>query len=191
MSVIVVPLGYGLLLNNELPDASEKTLEKAVKISFENQALIAWTSANYFWPRCQAQEDEIKVKVAENADLKNPPIIGKEGATNSVTEAEDIRQALFEARIELKDTIVVIVADHPHAKSAEYIWRRVFPESIIAITTVEGEWNNKLNPAFLARSKKRWLFANFLRYCVLRIPFVGMKLAKRMKHPISKKGVPE
>lgn len=183
---LVVPLGYGLLSQNKLPDASEKTLREAVRITSKYGTQIAWTSADYFWPECQQEEDQIKIKKAEITGLTTAPIIARRGATNSVTEAEGIYRAVIEAGVELRSKTIVVVADWPHTRSARKIWKLIFPESNIIMISIDGKWD-KSHPAFFCRSELRWLIINIIRHIALIL--FGMKAVSFVRHPISRKDV--
>lgn len=180
---LVVPLGYGLLNRNELPDAAKKTLREAVQITSKHRVPIAWASANYFWPGCEEEENQLKVAEANVAGL-NTELIIAEGVTNTVTEAQSIRQAVIKAGIELQSKTIIVVADWPHTRSALKIWQQVFPESTIIMISIDGRWN-KFHPAFFARSELRWLFINIVRHLGLMV--FGMRFVSLIRHPISKK----
>ncbi|MDO8574372.1 MAG: hypothetical protein Q7R86_01990 [bacterium] len=178
---LVVPLGYGLFNRNELPSAAKKTLREAVQIALKYKVPIAWASANFFWPGGEEKENRLKVSEAKANGLIVMPIITK-GITNSVTEAQSIRQAIIDAKIESQSKTIVVVADWPHARSARKIWRKVFPEAIIILVSINGKWNNKLNPIFFGRSELRWLFINIVRHLALII--LGIKIVSLFRHPI-------
>ena len=180
---LVVPLGYGLINQNELPDAAEKTLRKAVQIASKYRVRIAWASANYFWPECEEEENRLKMAKVNAGGLIALPIIA-EGVANTVTEAQGIRQAVTRAGFRLQSKTIVVVADWPHARSARKIWRKVFPEAIIIVVSIEGKWDRP-HPALFARSELRWLFINIVRHLGLMI--FGMKFVGLIRHPISKK----
>lgn len=179
---LVVPLGYGLLNRDKLPDASEKTLQEAIRIVANHQTPIAWASANFFWSGCEEEENRIKLTKVHDARLTTVPIIA-EGVFNSVTEAQNIRQAVIKAGIELQSKTIVVVADWAHARSARRIWRKVFPESTIIVLSIEGKWD-KSNPVRFARSEFRWLLINVVRHLGLRI--FGLRFVGLIHHPIRK-----
>ena len=181
---LVVPLGYGLLNRSDLPDAAEKTLREAVQIAYKYQVPITWANTNYFWPGCEEEENQLKIQEVNTLKWKltTKPIIAK-GVTNTVTEAQSIRQAVVEAGVELQSKIIVVVADWPHARSARKIWRKVFPEAIVVVMSIEGKWDRS-HPAFFARSELRWLFINVVRHLGLMI--FGMKFVSLIRHPTSK-----
>jgi len=160
---LVVSLGYGLLLQKQLPDVEEKILGEAARIVLEYQAPIAWVSANYLWPGCDEEEDRLKINELRFAGVTVAPIIG-EGVIDTVTESQSIKKAVVEAGIQPKT--IVVITDWPHARRARIIWRKVFPESTIIMRSVEGEWN-KDHPNFLARSNMRWLLANMIYHVLL------------------------
>lgn len=186
---LVVPLGYGLLNRNTLPDAAQKTLKEAVRIATEHQVPLAWASANYFWLGCEEQEGRLKMAEANAVGLSTLPIVA-EGVTNSVTEARSIRRAISKTGLKFQCNVIVIVADWPHARSARKIWREVFPESVIAVVSIDAQWNES-HPAIFARSEWRWLFINVVRHIALII--LGAERVSRLPHhpikEISKRGV--
>lgn len=175
---LVIPLGYGLLNRNALPDAAKKTLKEAIRIAAKRQVPIAWASANYFWPGGEEKENQLKMAEARVAGLV--PIIAK-GVTNTVTEAQNIRQAVLEAGFKLEYSVIVVVVDWPHARSARKIWREIFPESAIIVVSIDGQWNES-HPAFFLRSELRWLFINVVRH--FGLIFLGTKRVSRYHHPI-------
>lgn len=181
---LVVPLGYGMLVQNKLPDAAKKTLREAVQIASKYQVPIVWASSNYFWPGCEEEENRLKVGEVNTAGLTTEIII-TEGVTNTVTEAQSIRQAVIKAGIKLQSKTIVVVADWPHARSALKIWKQVSPESIIVMVSINGRWNES-HLAFFQRSELRWLFINIFRHLALMI--FGMRIVSLMQHPVSKKG---
>ena len=183
---LVVPLGYGILFQKKLPDAAKKTLREAFQITSQYQAQIAWANSNYFWPGCQYEENQLKLEEAENAGLTIEPIIVNEGITNTINEAQKIREAVIKTGLELQSKTIIIVADWAHARSASKIWKKVFPESTIIMTSIDGKWNES-HPAFFQRSELLWLFINIFRHLALSI--FGMKIVSLIHHPTSKKDV--
>lgn len=179
---LVVPLGYGLLRSNELPDAARETLREAVRISNEYQIPIAWASSNYFYPGCDTKEDSLKIEEALRAGLRRVPIIG-ESVTNTMTEAQSIRQAITKADLELEFGTIIVVVDWPHARRARKIWRKVFPEAKIHMVSVEGKWE-KSHYVSVQRSELRWLFINIVHHITLTI--FGTKSVSRLHYPVSK-----
>lgn len=175
-----MPLGYGLLRRHRLPDAAEKTLQEAVRIASRCQAPLAWASSNYFWPGCEEEENRLKTQEVNALGLTSKPIIA-EGITNTVTEAQSIREAVTGTGYELLSKTIVVVTDWPHARSARKIWRKVCPESIIIVVSIEGKWE-KSHPAFFQRSELRWLLINLVRHVGLTI--FGMKFVSLIHHPI-------
>ena len=153
---LVVPLGYALLPQKELPDAEEKILGEAARIALEYQTPIAWVSADYLWPGCDEEENRLKINELRSAGVTIAPIIG-EGVIDTVTEAQSIKKVVAEAG--LQPRTIVVVTDWPHARRARRIWKKAFPESTIIMRSVEGKWD-KSHPNFSARSNMRWLLAN-------------------------------
>ena len=187
---LVVPLGYGLLFEGELPNASKKTLLEAVKIAVEQEAQIVFTSSNYFWPGCKKQENKIKLEmIAETVGptLASQTLIARNGATNTVTEAKAIRGTLVDAGFNLH-TRIIVIADWRHARSTRWVWRRVFPESEIIVRSVDGQWNEN-HPALFQRSNERWTLINLIRH--VGLIFCSDDIVGRFRHPIAKKGAQE
>lgn len=180
---IVVPIDYGILFQKKLPDAGKKTIREAVRIASDHQVLIVWASANFFWPGCQQEEDALRIEEAKIAGLTANPIISRKGTTNTITEAENIREAIIEASIELRSKIIVVVANWPHARSVRKIYKRIFPESTIAVRSINGQWNES-HPAFFGRSELRWLLINIFRHLALIL--FGIRIVRLAKQPIIK-----
>lgn len=181
---LVVPLSYGILSSEKLPDASKKTLYTAVQIALQYDVPIVWASTNYFWDGCWEEENELKLQEVKQAGFINNPIISKYGLTNTITEAQNIRRSLMDATINPRT--IVVVADRLHGRSAKLVWKQVFPESTIVIRSVNAKWNEN-HVIFFGRSYCRWLLINILRHIALLL--FGIKLVGRLPtHPISKRG---
>lgn len=178
---LVVPLGYGILFQKRLPDAAKKTLREAFQIAFRYRAQIAWANSNYFWPGCQDEENQLKLEEADSVALTIGPITVNEGITNTITEAQKIREAVIKTGIELQSKTIVVVADWPHAKSALKIWKKVFPESTIIMVSIDGRWNES-HPAYWQCSELRWLAINIVRHLALKT--LGMEKVASFQHPL-------
>lgn len=175
---LVVASSYGLLFSKTLPDPAEKTLEEAIKIALSYQAKLAWASANYFWPGCQDEENQLKLEKAKLAGLT--PIVASKGAGNTVNEAEVIREAIIQTGFSLAYATIIVVADCFHSRSVRVIWKRVFPESFIAVKSVEGRWDED-HPIRFARSEWRWILINVIRHLGLII--LGNRIMGSIRHP--------
>ncbi|MFA6551991.1 MAG: hypothetical protein WCT19_00645 [Candidatus Paceibacterota bacterium] len=174
---LVVPLGYGLTIDDELPDATKKTVLEAIRVAEKHKARIVWASSNYFFPGCERVENEKKLALFGPEFSMSPILIGS-GITNSVSEAREIKIACQKASLFPKD--IVVVCDWPHARSTRLIWRKVFPESNILIRNVEGHWD-ETHRATLQKSQERWLLACLLRHVALIT--LGHERVSRIQHP--------
>ena len=179
---LVVALGYGLLEEGHLPDAAKKSIEKAVSIANRYNVRLAWASSNYFWPGSDETEDKLKWEQARVFGLSDPPIMAG-GVTNTVTEAQAIKEAVED---ELKGKTVVVVADWIHSPSVVKVWKHVLPEMSIVLSIVRGSWNEP-HLAFFQRSELRWLLINIFRHLALMI--LGTRVVSLIHQPTSKKGV--
>ncbi|MFH1780775.1 MAG: hypothetical protein ABH841_02125 [Candidatus Nealsonbacteria bacterium] len=177
---LVVPLSYGLLNQNKLPDAAKETLREAVRIASQHRAPIAWANSNYLWPRCEEEENQLKVAEANIAGLITAPIIAG-GVTNSITEAQSIRQTVIKKGLDLQFRKIAVVVDWPHARSALKIWKHVFPESTIIVISVNGNWHED-HPCFFQCSEARWLLINIVRHFALIL--LGMKTVSLFHQPM-------
>lgn len=173
---LVVPLGYGWTVENELPDAERKAILEAAQIARKYRAKIAWSSSMIFWLGCKEREDEEKTKLLRTK-ISELPIIAS-GSTNSVLEAQEIRLAVLNSGLNPKN--IVVVLDWPHARSAKRIWEKTFPDSKIATRSIEGRWDSS-HRVILQKSKSRWLFVCILRH--LALIFLGMGWVSRIQHP--------
>jgi len=176
MCDLVVPLGYGLTLDNQLPDAEMKVLDETVVIANGMRAKVAWASSSYFFPGSKEHEDELKRWYLGNR-LLEPPLVA-EGITNSVTEAIEVKKAAEYAG--LHPQLIVIVLDWPHARSAQLIWKKVFPDAHIGVRSVVGRWDRS-HRASLQQSDFRWLCACIARHAALYT--LGVDRVAKIQHP--------
>lgn len=175
----VVALGYGLLKNKKLPDAERKTLAEAVRIASKFNVPIVWANAGYLYSGCAQEEEALKQAEINSLVFSGQVKAFPEGVTNTVTEAEGIRNVLSDA----ESKTIVVVADWAHSKSVRLIYRKIFPKANIVVRVVEGQWNED-HIILFCRSNFKWLFINVVRHLALRI--LGLKLVSRVKHPVEK-----
>lgn len=175
---IIIPLGYGLMTQNELPIDEELILKKTMEIKKEfPRAKIAFASANNFWKNCKTQEDIIKINFLWQLGLENLNDVVKteKGILNSVDEAKKIKNALDILEIEPKE--IVVIAERLHSRSAYKIYKYFFPKTKIVIRNIKGILNSK-NPEIHRKSELRWLLANLIRhilFCIFKEKIIKMR----------------
>lgn len=161
---LVVPLGYGFSKSG-LPDAARKTTFEAAKIAEKFQTTLAYCNVDYLGPGMEEKEDAAKREILKNFNI--PRIIVADPCQNSVTEARNIKKALWRANI-ATPSVVDIVCDWPHARRTHIIFEEIFYSSMIKIKSVEGEWD-RTHLVSLQRSWSRWMIANILGHGALRV----------------------
>ncbi|MES2215717.1 MAG: hypothetical protein V4481_00260 [Patescibacteria group bacterium] len=177
---VIVPLGYGLDVENNLPVAEQQVLTMAVSMAKSNQALLVWASSSYFFRGSEKHEDQLKEKFVRDQKFAGEVVVSS-GISNSVTEAREIKEAL--QRKGVKSGRFAVVLDWPHARSARKIWRKTFPGFSIDFVSIQGVWNRS-NRAYLQQSEFRWLAACILRHVALIV--LGLDRVAKIQHPIEK-----
>lgn len=175
---IVIPLGYGLVSPNELPEDEKMVLKKTAEIkNLFPRAKIAFASTGHFWYNCKEQEDRLKIKFLTKLGLKNlnDVIVAKEEILNSIDEAKEIKIALD--KLDVKPKEIIIIAERMHTRSAYKIYKHFFPETKIIIRNIKGALNQQ-NPEIHRKSELRWLFANIIRhilFCIFKEKIIKMR----------------
>jgi hypothetical protein len=163
----IILLNYGLANPNELPDAEQKCIQKAIEIALTTYAKILFTNSNISWEGSDDKEYELKTSLLKNSGVTNYFCAGI--SNNTIEEL----QAL-DACINRSDE-VVLICDWMHARRARMIAKKNLKTKLINIITVKGVWNEKLNSSF-QKSYGRWLASNIFHY--LAYFFLGNKLSK-------------
>lgn len=182
----VVPLAYALINEEELPEISKKVLQQASKTALKYQAQIAFSSVGYFWDGDTQQENALKSKQIRIFGFTHKPITTEKGCTNTLTEMQNVREAIISAGYELNNKTIVFVADWLHARSALKVCKHVFPEATLFIKSINDEWAEPNHPSFFLRSKLRWFLINLIRHMALIV--LGFKIVGLIKQPTNKKG---
>ncbi|MCH7759246.1 hypothetical protein IID20_02735 [Patescibacteria group bacterium] len=181
----VVPLSYGLINEKKLPKISKKLLQEAAETALKYHAQIAWSSVDYFWDGDTEQENALKLEQIRNTGFMDNPIITEKGCNNTITEMQNVRQAIINNNGTLENKTIVFVADWLHARSVLKIGKHIFPEATVVIKSLNDEWNEPDHPSFLLRSKLRWFSVNLIRHLALMV--LGFKIVGLIKQPINKK----
>ncbi len=176
---IIVPLCYGLISPKELPDAEKKVLEETAKLAkIFPTTKIVFASSECFWSGCKEQEDGLKLEFLVKMGIDPSMITIAGGVNNSVEEAEKI------TKVSSKAARTIVICDWMHTRSARKIWKKVSPDTPLAMHSVKGDWNESL-PATFQKSPARWLLANILRHVLFCI--IGKRIAK-IHQPIDIEG---
>jgi hypothetical protein len=161
---VVIPISYALNRDKSLPDATKKTFREAVWQAGRFGIPIIWASSNFLFQGSKSIEDQAKKSFLKSIQSQKIDFIIAGGITNSITEAQSVKKALYSKSIRHKK--MIIVCDWPHARSIQLIWQKVFPESEIIIKSVDAEWNNAHGIVF-QRSLFRWFVACLIRHTAL------------------------
>ncbi len=177
---LIVPLGYGLTKNDQLPEIEKQILAYAALFIPNEETKVAWSSSSYFFQGSAAYEDALKHKflLAYVRHGLGTPVVGG-GVTNSVTEAEAISLALQKEGVSAPKHILV-VCDWAHARSVRIIWRHFFPEARISTHSVEGVWEPSHRGKFQG-SNAVWFLACVARHVALRV--LGVKWVGNFRQP--------
>jgi len=104
---IIAPLGYGLL-PDDLPLATVANLEKAVLARKRfRRALIVFGNSSHCFPGSEVVEGRLKHNLLVQYDVPLGTFLDVGPITNTVTEAEKIRDAVRAKGIEPKEIILI------------------------------------------------------------------------------------
>ncbi len=183
---LVVPLGYGLDVRGFLPLASRETLVRGAALARDNSVPIAFASASYFGRDSQMIESAQKKTLLLQLGFQSADeiIAAADGVTNTIGEARALHEHLKEYPTGLINCIV-IVSDWAHARRARYVFKKVFPQSVIVVHSVVCPWG-ALNRAWYQKFEFVWFLANIVQDCITRI--LGIERAAKLQHPLSSAG---
>lgn len=178
---VIVPHCYGLLENGDLPDATKKTMGKAVSLGRTiPKAVILIPTVNYFGEEAQRMEKVLKRGIIEASGIKNRVVFIDDPCNNSALE---VRYALEEIRKqEIPCRSVAVICDAPHMRSIRRIWDHYSKKNgvQVALKSVEANWF-QAHHIFWQRSPLRWLAANFARHLFMIIFGVDRAAAVQFK----------
>ena len=166
---VIVAIGYGVLANGNLPDATASSIILAAKLSKESfpDALIAFASAEHCFVGCEVVELNEKLQILHGEGISPERIIYGGGITNMVTEAEAIRTALQRRGVSASE--ILLITDDLHGRGVMYIWQEFFPDTRLSLLYNDAHAYQADHPFPLQQRGWAWLLANALRQMALRV----------------------
>ncbi len=174
-TIIIAPLSFGAF-PSRLTRGSELVFEGAIEVFRQQEdALIVWaTSKNFSEDTERAQ----KTKLLEKAKVTG---LWTGNAVNTSDEAEMAHRIIYGIPNE-----IYLVTDRFHVwGGAREVWQKNFPHTVIKTVLIPTRCVVEPDhPAFFLRSVFLWIFANAVRYCASRIPFIGHWFLRKLKEPM-------
>ncbi len=177
--VILVP-SYGVVSHERLADATELGLREAVGFArkFPNAMIAFATCSHYF---LHSEHAELRLKQSLLAEIWFSPsrvIIPLQAVQNTVTELQAIKASLVEKGIHPEE--VLLISEPLHARSVEYIARRVYPGVKLSLALLTTTACQSDAPFFVQRSEWLFLLANIAREAALRV--FGLEWVGKISH---------
>ncbi|MBI3630722.1 MAG: YdcF family protein [Candidatus Sungbacteria bacterium] len=185
---IIQILSYGTL-PTRLTEATMETTFRGAQIWRHSQdAIIVFGNAEYLFHMAAHTEARYKRDMLRKYGVPDSRMMDIGAINNSVQESMATRNALQEARITAKK--ICLVTGSMHKPSAYAIWKYVFPEANIFVSTIPY-WREVQSdhPVLVQRGPWRWLAANMARhygflasvYCEKHLPFMPITPAHLAK----------
>ena len=169
---VIVPLDYASdVSKTKLSPASIETLSKA--INFLNHAPVKKSHVlicgNTQHPKQRMNAVQARTwrkaildSLRENTSYQYLFTL----TTNSIDEAENIKQELFWNHLSPK--AIHVFCDRYHAGRTELIWGHFFPDTRIIIHKVRCPWGRK-QAQFIQRNTLLWAVANYVSYFIMKV----------------------
>lgn len=176
---VIVPICYGTL-PERLAEGTEATLNQAIVLAQKYpQAMIAFGNAAICFPGSEVVESREKRRLLSEAGIPLERLVEAPAIYNSVTEAREIKAEL--ARNGIATQEIAIVAAEAHSRSVMYIYRRVFPHTLLSLVLVPFEVEyQKDHTVTLQTGPWYWIVANVLRQTALM--FLGLDIVGGITH---------
>lgn len=182
---IIVPLGYAMLCGGNLPLITIDNFETAIAVRkcFPKALMVFGNFCHPCFPGSEVVESRLKHdllvqnKVPLDAFLDVGPI-----TTNTVTEAEGIKDALNTKGIDPKE--IVLITGQTHARYAVLVWKETFPlaKIALAVTPYYGEY--QLDQMIILQRRKYVVFlVRVVQYIIARC--IGIGFFRKIQHPVS------
>lgn len=178
---LIVSITYGSK-REILADATRDALLEAVRLEKKYPyARIAFGCPSNCYPGSEFTECEMKKELLIGMHGINPYRVLIGGVcSNSITEAEAIKQSADTRK--LHTDCVLVICTRIHARSIRYIWKKLFPDSLIVLRILPGDPDVERNhQILLQRGRLRWLLANMARHVFMCM--FGLEFTKRIQHP--------
>ena len=179
---LIVPLGYGLLKNGSLPDATVRAFWRASALAAAHpHAVVVLVNQNYLGNGAHETERMRKLELMRRSPFSERMRIALVPCWNSISEAWS---ALAEANLCGADTRdIVVICDEAHMRSAKVIWSHLFKGSRIMLSSINADWEKEHVLPF-CRSPWRSLVSNITRYLLIRV--FGVRLMSRFHQPVGR-----
>lgn len=170
---LIVPISYGTKKDG-LVNATRKTLEEAISYKkLFSKAVLVFGNCAYTFAGAEIREKELKESILRENAIEE--YISASGINNTVEEAELIKKTL-----PFSPSRILLVTGEMHARSARFVWRRVFPNAKIIVRCIKHTYEyQKDQPIKVVRSGYKWFFANLARHLLLT--FFGLRI-RHLKH---------
>lgn len=171
----IVPHGYGLSREGKLLTPTKQSVWVAIRQAraLPRSVSIFLVSTGY-WPEERDLEESIKCRLLEQQGIKNPIVLVKAGARNTIDEVRETSRVLGDSARSL-----IIVCEEAQMRSAKIIWEYFRPKDHFRFIGFEGEWIGE-HRSFWIQSPLRWLIANWIRHLLLIIQ--GVDKAGKHSH---------
>ncbi len=167
---VIVPISY-MTGRHELVKATKEhfvdALKLAISINDPSRICVVHCCCYYAFNGSEEVEQRLKNRISDlicrDKDIR---ILEGEPMVNSVIEAMNIRKVLQCEKIEPKN--MLIITSQAHARSAYYIYSRLFPNTrvFLKLFRFENEYQAD-HLVFDQRTPWRWITMNIFRHSIL------------------------
>ena len=179
---LIVALGYGLLKNGNLPDATVRAFWRASALAAAHpRATVVLVNQNYLGDGTRETERMRKLELVRRSPFSERIVVARTPCVNSIGEAWAVLAETISRGLDKRD--VVVVCDEAHMRSVKLIWSRVCRQSRIMLSSIEAWWEKEHILPF-CRSPWRWFFSNIVRHAFLRV--LGLSLMMRLHQPVGR-----
>ncbi len=182
---VIVPLDYGhfnIEFGGHISSMSRSGLLKATEwlARCPNAVLVYGNSSHSYRDSDVAAAKEKAKLLLDLRVVSAGREINAGGIENSVKEADAVSESLRQRGITPKE--ILVITGPLHSRSALFIWGKVFPGVRISLVHFDSSEWQRGNQFWFMRRRWRWTLAAILRHAVVRIPVVGLALARKVKH---------
>lgn len=120
------------------------------------KAPIVFSCCEYLFPGAAQVESGYKTDISKNYPS---PVIPSGTMNNSIQEAWVIKEKIKDNTLPHK--VILVITGEIHSRSARFIWKKTFPQSVVIIRCIPWNFEFQANhPAILQRSAWRWFLAS-------------------------------
>lgn len=176
---VIIAICYGVL-PDRLADGTLATLREAIRLAdIFPRAVIAFGNAAICFDKSEIAEHKFKMAIIETEHFPQMRLVVAPRIYNTVTEAKEIKKELERSGIRARE--IAIVAAEAHSRAVMYIYRRIFPDTRMALVYIPFETEYQPDHTVtLQTGPWFWIVANILRQIALRV--LGLERVGKVTH---------